>query len=204
MSFYQELDSLSLEELISHWYGHPIDGEEYSALYYQELAISILNQGEAGRTFLKNILDKSLSVEELGAILSNLPSQEYSLPQDLLLPYLHDDRPLVIAAAIDGLATQREHNSLDEILLLRQHSSPYVRGSVLRFLSVVQTQEAIPVLIEALQDSHYIVRENAIDELDSLGATESIPLIRSLLNDSNLEVQQAAQTAVKNLEESLQ
>lgn len=86
------------------------------------------------------------------------------------------------------------------MLILRDHTSPYVRGAVLRFVSELYPELATKLLFESLRDQHALVRQNAIDELDDLGMIESLPSIRLLLNDSHPDVRQAAQTAVANLE----
>ncbi|MGI8552764.1 MAG: restriction endonuclease [Dehalococcoidia bacterium] len=81
----------------------------------------------------------------------------------------------------------------------REHSSPFVRGSVLRFLSYVEPQSVLGPLLDALSDPAYVVRENAIDELDNLGVVESAGRIRTLLNDPEPDVREAAKEAIANL-----
>ena len=126
---------------------------------------------------------------------------EHPSLRGILLSYLHDRRPLIVADAVDGLAFLGATDTADAILPLRTHPDPYIRGSVLRFISRLFPKEAPPILLEALQDPHYIVKENAIDELDNLGAIEAIPYIRPFLSDPHPHVVQAAQTAISNLEE---
>lgn len=86
-------------------------------------------------------------------------------------------------------------------MALRNCPDPYVRGSVLRFISELYPESTSLLLIEVLQDPHYIVRESAIDKLDELDVVESIPYIRPLLADPHLDTRQAAATAMQNLEE---
>ncbi len=200
MGVYPELDNLNLEALINCWYQPPLDGEEYAVSYYDELAALIREKGEAGITFLFGEISKA-NTERLGAILFFLPPQDHPLLQDTLRSYLHDERPHVVARAIDGLRRQGEKDSINEVLSLRAHPSPYVRGSVLRFISELYPESAPSLLLEALQDPHYIVRENAIDELDRLGVVEAISSIRPLLADPHPDTRQAAETAIQNLEE---
>lgn len=196
---YPELDNLNLKELIDCWHKLPLDGEEYAALYYSEVASLIRSQGEAGIAFLFEEISRA-DTEKLGAILFFLPPLDHPAIRDILLRYLHDERPSIVANAVDGLQRQGEKDIIDEVLTLRTHPSPYVRGSVLRFISHLYPESAPSLLIEALQDSDYIVRENAIDELDSLGVVEAIPYIHPLLADSHPDTRQAAKTAVENLE----
>lgn len=199
MSIYQELDTLNLSELINCWYNPPIDGDEYAASYYSEVASAIRSQPEQGIKFLLEQVKKA-DTDRLGAILFFLPPLDSSDMSNILLHYLDDERPLIVANAIDGLVRQGEKNAIDRVLALRTHPSAYVRGSVLRFISHFYPESARSLLIEALQDPVYIVRENAIDELEELEVVEAIPYIRPLLLDPNSDVRLAAQTAIENLE----
>jgi HEAT repeat protein len=84
---------------------------------------------------------------------------------------------------------------------LREHPSPYVVGSVLRFLSRNHPDRARPILLEALGSGEPVVRQNAVDEIDELGYAAALPRLRRLLEDPDEDVRQAARTAVANLEE---
>ena len=199
MGIYPELDDLDLEGLIHYWHSvEPLDGKEYAASYYDELAFLIQNKGAAGRLFLKEQISKS-NGDRLAAILYHLPSKEKPIPVNIILQYLKNEFPLVIADAIEGLKFQEEKKAKNEVLKLRFHYSPYVRSSVLRFMSKLYPDEAFLLLIEALQDSDEIVRQSAIDEIDELEIIKAIPYIRPLLDDPSPDVRQAAETAIQNL-----
>ncbi|MEN9521068.1 MAG: hypothetical protein RLZZ381_3656 [Cyanobacteriota bacterium] len=59
MGIYPELDNLDLKDLIDYWHTtEPLDGEEYAASYYDELAFLIANKGAAGRLFLNEQISK--------------------------------------------------------------------------------------------------------------------------------------------------
>ncbi|BAZ31784.1 hypothetical protein NIES4074_42570 [Cylindrospermum sp. NIES-4074] len=200
MSFYPELDGLNLVELIECFQHSYLENEE-SSVYYDEAAMLIRQQGEAGIAFLFGQIEKANSVQLKGILLALTfpPPVENPLLRSLLLTYLRDDRPLIIAEAIDGLRMLGAKDTVDIVLPLHIHPDPYVRGSVLRFMSRLYPNSSQPLLIEALQDPDYIVRENAIDELDDLGAVEAVANIRPLLTDSHPHVRQAAETAIQNL-----
>lgn len=200
MSVYKELDNLNLEELINCWHEPSPDGKEYAASYYSEVAFLIRDQGKAGIAFLFGEISKA-DTERLGAIFSTLPPLKHPALADILVRYLHDERPHIVASAIIGLQHQGKKDAIDEVLALRNYPDPYVRGSVLSFMSELYPESASLLLIEALQDPHYIVRESAIDELDELEVVESIPYIRPLLADPHPDTRQAAETAIQNLEE---
>ena len=199
MGIYPELDDLDLEGLIHYWHSvGPLDGKEYATSYYDELAFLIQNKGAAGRLFLKEQISKS-NGDRLAAILYHLPSKEKPIPVNIILQYLKNEFPLVIADAIEGLKFQEEKKAKNEVLKLRFHYSPYVRSSVLRFMSKLYPDEAFLLLIEALQDSDEIVRQSAIDRIDELEIIKAIPYIRPLLDDPSPDVRQAAETAIQNL-----
>ena len=199
MGIYPELDDLDLEGLIHYWHSvGPLDGKEYATSYYNELAFLIQNKGAAGRLFLKEQISKS-NGDRLAAILYHLPSKEKPIPVNIILQYLKNEFPLVIAHAIEGLKFQEEKKAKNEVLKLRFHYSPYVRSSVLRFMSKLYPDEAFLLLIEALQDSDEIVRQSAIDRIDELEIIKAIPYIRPLLDDPSPDVRQAAETAIQNL-----
>lgn len=207
MSFYPELDNLSLKEVIDRFSEPPLDGPEYAAVYYQEVALLIAQQGTDGTAYLLGVLeDSNLDTDRLRSALMALtqlqpehsPRERQTLRQ-LLSQYLYDQRPLIIAAAVDGLWRQNIKDARDAVLRLQAHPSPYVRGSVLRYMSRLYPNEAVSLLVKALHDDDDIVRENAVDELDWLGAREALDAIRPLAHDSNPAVRQAAETAVANL-----
>jgi HEAT repeat protein len=203
MSFYPELDHLTLQELIVHFQDSPLEGEEYADVYYQEVANLIGAQGDTGIAFLQGEIKKADAVR-LQAILFALTEAQLDNPEfrDLLRSYLQDERPMIVMEAVDSLRMLGDKDSLEQVLAILQHPSPYVRGSVLRYMRWLYPNKALPLLIEALKDPDYIVRENAADELGELYEGEAIPYLRPLLADSHVDVREAAQTAITMLEES--
>lgn len=211
MSFYSELDNLSLSELIARFHGAPLEGEEYGYTYYSEVALLIRQSGSAGVEFLypKGMIwneAKQADTIKLRAILLALtqPRLEQPALRDWLLSLLQDKRSIIVAEAIDSLTRQGEADTLEQVLPLLKHASPYVRGSVLRFMSEFYPERAVPLLIEGLNDAHFIVRENATDELGSLCAVEALPFLRAKLEDPHPHVRQAAETAIEMLEPLLE
>jgi HEAT repeats len=201
MSFYPELDRLNQEELVVRFRMPPPEGEEYANAYYQEIAHSIGKKGKEGIVFLQQEIDNE-NPAKLQAILFALT--ENRLPhlelRDFLISYLTDPRPIIVMEAIDGLRRQGETETVNLVLALQQHSSPYVRSSVLRFMRQLYPDRALPLLIEGLKDPDFIVRENATDELGELEAVEALSHLRPLIQDPHPDVRQAAQTAIEILE----
>lgn len=201
MSIYPEFDHLNLEELIARFQKPLLEEEDEEFLYYSELALLIEKQGEGGIAFLLAQLQKVDTPKLVGILfaLTETSPKDIQL-NNLLVTYLHDSRPMVIAEAINGLSRLGEKDNIDQVLALREHPSPYVRGSVLRFMAHLDRERALPLLLQGLKDPHFIVRENAADELGELEAVGSIPELYQLLVDSHPHVRQAAQTAIEMLE----
>ena len=211
MGFYPELDNLNLAQLIERFAGPPLDGPEYGTAFYQEVASLIRQHDPAGLDFLLRELPKrGEDTERLRGILLGLrfPPSESLDQRALLRPYLRDERPLVVADAVDGLAQAGVAEAVEEVLPLREHPSPYVRASVLRAVGQLPLQRAWPVLREALHDSDSLVRETALDELATavLGAVEghkaqtaiieeATEAIKAMLEDEDPGVRDVAQDA---------
>lgn len=203
MSFYTELENLNFEELLTLFQKLPPDKED-SFLYYSEVAASIASKGEKGIKFLYGQITKTDTPRLVGILFALAQEPQASIDvQNILCGYLNDERPMVVAEAIDGLRKLGIQGCLDQILGLRSSPSPYVRGSVLRFIARLYPDKAINILIEALNDPDFIVRENAVDELGELEVVSAIPLLRPLLNDSHPDVRSAAQTAIETLQCSI-
>jgi hypothetical protein len=192
----EELEGLNLDELEQQF---ECNGD-YSS-FYDEVAQYIAAQGASGLFYLKNVVEEDrMDVPQLRAAIWILGLQEEDpWYREKLQTLLEDPRDLIVAEAVDGLARIKARDLRDTILQLRDHPSPYVRGSVLRYMSKLFPKEAPPMLIAALKDPHYIVKENAIDELDDLEYYQALPYIRPLLHNQHEDVLQAAETAVENL-----
>ncbi len=194
MSYYPELDALSLSQLKKEWESQPIEGTEYALSFYDEIAFILVQKfDQEGISFLLEQLDIA-SVEQLASILRFLP-----LPVGLVESYLSNSSPLIISRAIEQLGERNEKKFIDDILQLYQHKDSWVRSSVLRAMSQLNPDEAVALLIEALHDSSPLVRQSAIDELDELEATDAVPDISKLLGDPDEDVRIAAKTALSNL-----
>ncbi|MFB2892645.1 HEAT repeat domain-containing protein [Aerosakkonemataceae cyanobacterium BLCC-F50] len=201
MSFYTEFDQLNVEDLKQRFCASPPEGEEYATVYYQEIGQLIQERGEEAIDFLKNAI-KTANTSQLQGILfalSNSQQKDGDL-KTLLLSYLQDHRSIIVMEAVDALSRLGAKDTLDYILALREHSSPYVRASVLRFLRRWYPEIAFNLLVEALKDPDFIVRENAADELGELEITEAIDYLNPLLKDPHPDVRQAAQTAIEILQ----
>ncbi|MDY6782145.1 MAG: HEAT repeat domain-containing protein [Cyanobacteriota bacterium] len=122
--------------------------------------------------------------------------------RERLRHYLQDTRSTVVLEAIEGLCALSDKDAVDRVLPLLKHPSPYVKGSVLRFMARLHPERAKPLLFEALKHPHFIVRESAADELGDLADVAAIPNLRPLLEDPHPYVRQAVETAIDCLEES--
>jgi len=179
---------------------------EERALWLQEVATCIGGAGTKGITYLLSCISGAdalrLRAIFLGVSFPNnrLSARKRDEIRVRLTPFLDDARALVVADAIDALRRLECREVLEQIRSLRNHRSPFVVGSVLRFLAWCAPDQAVPILEQALESSKYIVRQNAVDELDDLECVSALPRIRRLLDDPHKHVRQAALTAVRNLE----
>ncbi|MBI4493456.1 MAG: HEAT repeat domain-containing protein [Chloroflexi bacterium] len=191
-----------MADLVKRFREPPPGDPEYSTVHYEEVALTIRSRGQEGIDFLLGELPGADAARTRAALLALTYPPAVGQPRvrQTLLAYLQDERPLVVAEAIDGLAELGAEEALGQVRALRDHPSPYVRGSVLRFLRRISPETALPELLARLGDPDFIVRENAIDELEELDAVEALPSIRKLLSDPHPDVRRAAQTAVAALE----
>lgn len=197
-----ELADLDVEALIDRLVAaYPLD-DEYAATYYDDVAQHLRARGQRGTDALLELLPTSdeLRAASILLALSSPPADASAIT--VLRAYLGDTRPRVLMEGIDGLSYLGDRDAHDQIVTLHDHASPYVRGAVLRYLSRLFPDEALPYLRAAIRDPHFVVRESAIDELDELDAVEALEDIRRLLSDPHEDVRQAARTAVANLEEA--
>ncbi|NEQ84904.1 MAG: HEAT repeat domain-containing protein [Moorea sp. SIO2I5] len=207
MTFYPELNHLTLNQLIERFHKQPLEGEDAST-YYSEIALLISQQGEQGVEYLYESINGADQERLRGIIFALTESQTKTEKlRKIMFRYLDDQRPMIVAEAIDGLCKLEEKHAIDHVLVMLDHYSPYVRGSVLRFLARLYPEQALPHLLDKLKDPHFIVRENAVDELDELGNTLAVghatrtvvSYLKPLLSDPHPDVQQAVQTAIQNL-----
>jgi hypothetical protein len=194
------------KDLCRQFQGVSPDGDDYSDFFYQEVVDEILDCGNEGVTYLKSeLINQKNHPSRLRAILFGLgqvlpqTSQQRNELNKILLKHLDSPFSLVVTEAIDSLASLRLIQSTERVLSLNQHKSPYVRGSILRFMAKLHPRKAIPLLLESLESADAVVRENAIDELGELEVKEAIPYLSKLLNDLEPNVRQAAETALDNL-----
>lgn len=202
VSLFSELDNLSLNDLISCFEGPAPDGKEYAATYYTEVAYLIGAKGTMGIAFLRGNLDHPDSNRLVAVLLALTATQPHNhLTSDVLARYLRDTRPPVVAAAIDGMSSQGNSATADQVVPLLHHPDALVKGSVLRYLARLYPETAVATSLKALNDADYIVRENAVDVLDDLGAVKAIPYLQPLLEDPHPDVRQAAHSAICRLSE---
>lgn len=174
-------------------------------LWLSELAVRIAEADSSGVKFL---LESAPDADEskLRAILLAASSARESLCSRkraevcrLAGRLLDHPQPLIVAEAVDTLASLACSSVQKRVSALIDRTSPYVVGSVLRYLAHVLGTKAVPTLLQGLESSESIVRENAVDELDELNYKPALASIRKLLNDPDADVRQAAKSAVANL-----
>ena len=181
------------------------DKDEYldcEETWYEEIAYKIAGLGQPGVDFL---LSRVTAADEarLRAIIGAIawPKEKSERIYEMLRFYLNDPMPLVVSEVIDTARHLNYTEFLDEVLARQNHASPYVVGSVLRYLAQHYSLLAKPLLLEALEAQDPIIIQNGIDELDILEASEALPKIRQLQSHVDENVRRAAQSAVASLQE---
>ncbi len=209
MGIYPELDGLRAEDLYSKFEGRAPGADEpdyvhEKTIFYEEVAFLIIKKGgEPGYQYLLSKI-ASADTPRLQAILFALSiakdHEQETIP--ILTRYLEDSNDSTVSEAIEGLTAIGDKNSYDRITAFLGHSSPYVRGSVLRYLAKIDGAGAMTTLKAALADPHYIVRESAIDEIDELEMTKLVhrEIEHLMLNDPEQDVRDAAKTAIENID----
>jgi len=175
----------SFDELMGLFFYEVLDDDDFYDVIAAELAKDYRHALEA--------MLGSLSNKRLRAGICGLGMASSIESESAIKNFLHHDEALVVAAAIDGL---RRIGSAEWPIISSQlhHSSPYVRGAVLRYAKEALGKDALPLLLAGLDDEDPIVRENAIDELDGSISADDAYLIAPCLNDPAVHVRQAAQT----------
>lgn len=202
----RDLSSTQIRQVLSQQLMRAFRGsapfeDAFSFTYYSEIALLIREVEPHGARLLYAERD-TVGTQQLRAMLFALAEppklRRPWLPQ-LWVSYLDDERPEIVAEAIDGLWRYGDKKARFQVMQLQQHHSEYVRGSVLRYISHIMPHFAPLLLVSALRDGHFIVRETAIDEIDRLEAVESLPYLYPLIEDASSQVRQAAITATANL-----
>jgi len=182
-----------------------IPKDEYESRI-QELALAIAQTGREGTDSLLAFTPYADEMRlrailvAVGCVKQALSEQQRQYVVALARRLLSDKRPMIVAEAVDTLTALDYRKAKKLIAGLYRHSSPYVRGSVLRYFARQHPKEAIPLLERALNSKQAIVRQNAVDELEEMNYAPVVAKIKVLLADPDKDVRQAAKTAVENLE----
>ncbi len=111
---YSELEGSTFEELIAAFRGPPLDGEEYRASFYDDVADAIARLG--GIDFLESELDQDDEDRIAAAITALAFCEDPAVDRQgfaiRLRRLLEDPNPYLAATAIDGLSGLDE-DSLD-------------------------------------------------------------------------------------------
>lgn len=125
MSFYPELYSLDIDQLISEFEGDPLDGAEYAAFYYIEIAYLMVSKIDSENTlyeikkvfdyfngYLNNHLNNDpVDISRLQAVIFALPILIVNNPylmnsqdsRNILMKFLSHDNPSIVAESIESI-----------------------------------------------------------------------------------------------------
>src|SRR5712692_2913083 len=133
---YQELEALGLEELKKRLLSPCPDGDEYAVCYYQEVAYMICKQEDAGIQFLRQQLSNPEENRVRAALFALGTAKARPDTVSLLVSYLADRRPMILAEAMDGLTHHGYREAIERIVpFILESSDPYVIGAALRYVS---------------------------------------------------------------------
>ena len=200
MQIYNELSAMS-DQALADLLRQPVPGSDTGAISQcKEVAWALMQHGEAGVAMLHDQIHHANTAQLVGIIFAlTHPHPGKPLPQESLLAWLGDARDVVVAEAIDGLSRTGSIDQADRVLQLKTHSSPWVRGSVVRFAGQLEPAQARPLWLAALADPHFIVRENAVDEIGDHPFRQALAGLQPLLADEHADVRLATQTAIESI-----
>jgi HEAT repeat protein len=209
MSLFPELEGMGLDTLKELFMSNTLQNDYLTErdILLQEVAVRIAKSGYDGLSFLIQSIPNA-DESRLRAILLSFsflsPAVSIDMRRelkDILLASLKYNHPMLIAEAIDTLNSLNFVEVKQDVLHYLEHKSPYVVGSVLRYISKHDPDRAKPILLDNLKSEDPIILQNAIDELDRLNCYEAAPYIRPLQEADDKYVRQAAITALSNLEQ---
>jgi HEAT repeat protein len=140
---------------------------------------------------------KVLSAAELGKI-----GNEAAVL--ILLEAAHFDSPDLISEIVNSLIMIGDLRAIPLLKENTNHPKYRVRIGCLRGLyKLAHTQEAMPMLLEALRDEHPEVRRTAATFIGWKDYAEAAPSLVQCLRDEDARVRKAAVAAVANIKDSL-
>jgi HEAT repeat protein len=107
------------------------------------------------------------------------------------------------AAAGCGNARRIEHSVPSLVKTLKEDKDPNMRYWAANSLGKFgpEAQAAVPDLVAVLKDENKIVRMGAAYALGEIGSTEAVSSLREAGKDSEKEVRDAANTALKRIQQ---
>jgi hypothetical protein len=195
---YRELESKMVPELLAAFDGPLLDGEEYQASFYDDVAQRIVELG--GSEQLGDRLDTD-DDDRLAALLGALSSRQAASVdrverQVVFRRALLHHYPSVVAAAVDGLRSINDLEVRDQVFDLIATAPPIVRASGLGYMRTMFEEEAAPLLLAALDDPDPIVRFAAVNELDDLDGFSDRATFERMLDDPDADVSAVARYIV--------
>lgn len=117
-----------------------------------------------------------------------------------LFQRLQNPNPRQVDEAYDSILFEREKAISDLIEGYRTETMPtQVRYLIIQLLGFTESNDALPVVIEALNDPEPKVRAEACRSLIDLRAKKTLSFLRQRLEDMDPDVRQAARDAISIL-----
>ncbi len=188
---FSELESSTLEELITAFRGPPLDGEEYRVSFYDDVADAIARLG--GIDFLRGELDQDDEDRMAAAIRVLAFSEDPAIDRRALTirlrRLLEHPNPHVVDTVVDSLWRVGDRTVHGRVLeLFDRGPTGLVRARALIYLCVLFPDPTLPLLLDALRDSDATVRFTAVDQLDELEQFTDRATFERMLDDPDEDV----------------
>jgi HEAT repeat protein len=181
---------MTVAELLDAFDGPALDGEEYRASFYDDVAYRIAELGGLEQLRIKLDTDDN---DRLAAVLGafgapQAASADREARQVLFRRYLTHGYPSVVVAAIDGLRITADHDAKDHVLELIRTGPSIVTAAGFAYMRLLFADEATPILVAALDDPNSTVRFAAVNELDDLEGFSDRATFERMLHDPDPDV----------------
>jgi HEAT repeat protein len=149
-----------------------------------------------------DLLDDEMEIKVLAAAELGKIGNDAAVP--ILLEAAHFDSPDLMSEIVNSLTMIGDLRAIPLLQENANHPKYRVRIGCLRGLyKLADSQEAMPMLLEALRDEHPEVRRTAVTFIGWKDYAEAMPSLVQCLRDEDARVRKAAVAAVANIKDAL-
>ncbi len=165
------------------------------------LAIQYLQKSDPSIAipFLQGVLSDQDASVRLQALSALIQFRDPAVTPLLLRKYLKDSDPRVKIAALRGMFRQKEKIDLNLLLQLMSDESPWVRRKAATLLGWIQTEGALPILMEMSKDPDSKVRKAALISLITLYPEEGEDRLVEAISDGDPDLRKWARDTLEKM-----